>query len=109
MWRVKLVSRLTLQDRGRASMQINTNPVRIPLISGAKTVTPKTVPSTGSDKSFAASAALDEGLRDTPDVRHSEIERATRLVQTGNYPPPEVVRRLSRLLADEISNTDTGS
>lgn len=90
-------------------MQINTNPVRTPVVSGAKIDTPKTAPSSGSEKTFAASTALDDSLRETPEVRHSEIERATRLVQGGGYPPPEVIRRLSRLLAEEINNTGTGS
>ncbi|MBI1842896.1 MAG: hypothetical protein HYR88_18810 [Verrucomicrobia bacterium] len=92
-------------------MQINANPVRIPVLSREKVDTPKTAPASGEGKELdlAASASLDESLRNAPDVRHAEIERATRLVQTGGYPPPELIRKLSRLLADEINQTGSES
>ena len=85
-------------------MQINTNPVRIPLVGAAKVDTPRTLPHPEDKKEFGATESLDASLRTTPEVRHSEIERATRLVQNEGYPPPELIRRLSRLLADEINS-----
>lgn len=87
-------------------MQINTQSVRTNAAPAVGTEAPKPakVGQTGSEP-FAATASLDEALRQLPDVRKSEIERATRLVESSGYPPQELIHRLSRLLADELSQS----
>lgn len=87
-------------------MQINTQSVRANVTPAVVPESPKpaTVGQPGVE-SFAAKASLDEALHQVPDVRKSEIERATRLVESSGYPPQELIHRLSRLLADELSQS----
>ncbi|MBL9168321.1 MAG: hypothetical protein JNN07_11315 [Verrucomicrobiales bacterium] len=63
----------------------------------------KTTKAPQSEPHFESAAALDQALKAEPDVRQEEVERATRLVETKNYPPPELINRLSRLLAEVIT------
>ena len=57
-----------------------------------------------SQAEFAATEALDQALHNAPDIRPEKVERATRLMDDRNYPPPELIRRLSRLFADNIES-----
>ena len=84
-------------------MQINTNIIRLPATTGIGPDQTKVAPQSHQQTEFTATNSLNEALRQTPDVRQAEIQRATRLVEQGNYPPPELISRLSRLLADELS------
>ncbi len=87
-------------------MQINTQSVRTSASQAVSGETAKlTKAAEGTVASFAAASTLDSALRATSDIRQAEIERATRLVETSGYPPPELIDRLSRLLADEFSKT----
>jgi hypothetical protein len=55
----------------------------------------------GSDAAeFRATAALEEALADTPDVRPDQVNRARELFASVQYPPAELIRGVSRLLAD---------
>lgn len=53
---------------------------------------------------FKEAAALEHALKETPDVRSSEVERAKQLVADTNYPPREAIQKLSTLLAMKISS-----
>ncbi|MBL9137224.1 MAG: hypothetical protein JNK85_15230 [Verrucomicrobiales bacterium] len=48
---------------------------------------------------FAQSAAVEQALQKTPEIRTEAVDRAKALVGSINYPPPETIRRLSNLLA----------
>lgn len=48
---------------------------------------------------FAQSAAVEQALQKSPNVRTDAVERAKALVGNISYPPPETIRRLSNLLA----------
>lgn len=87
-------------------MQINTQSVRTNAAPAVAPEPPKPASAgQSSAEPFAATASLDEALHQLPDVRKSEIERATRLVESSGYPPQELIHRLSRLLADELSKS----
>ncbi len=88
-------------------MQVNANSIRSTVANGITSETPKPpTQSASSAQSFEATATLNDALKNTPDVRRDEVERATRLVETGGYPPPELINRLSRLLADVVGHTE---
>jgi hypothetical protein len=57
-------------------------------------------PLVGRDEArFTSVSALNNALDDLPQVRTEEIERAKKLVQSANYPPPYAIVRIARLLA----------
>lgn len=84
-------------------MQVNTNSIRLPATPGVSQDTPKTTRAQSAEPHFESAEALNQALKAEPDVRRNEVERATRLVETKNYPPPELINRLSRLLAEVIT------
>ncbi len=49
--------------------------------------------------SFAATANVDQALRDLPAMRVEAVERAQKLVGDPTYPPRETIHQLSELLA----------
>jgi hypothetical protein len=53
---------------------------------------------------FNRAADLNRSLQDLPDVRSEEVERAKKLVQDVNYPPPYAMLRLARLLAIHLDS-----
>ena len=53
---------------------------------------------------FNRAADLNRSLQDLPDVRFEEVERAKKLVQDVNYPPPYAMLRLARLLAIHLDS-----
>ena len=85
-------------------MQVNTNSIRLPATPGVTPDAPKASGTPSSEPHFESAQALDHALKAEPDVRRDEVERATRLVETKNYPPPELINRLSRLLAEVITH-----
>ena len=48
---------------------------------------------------FNSAANLNRSLQNLPDVRAEEVDRASKLVQDINYPPPYAMLRIARLLA----------
>ena len=84
-------------------MQIQTNTVRLggsPAVNAEAIKVPK---QSGEVATFSATEALNASLKAAPEARQAEIERATRLVEGENYPSSELINRLAKLLADEIS------
>ena len=53
---------------------------------------------------FNRAADLNRSLQDLPDVRSEEVDRAKRLVEDANYPPPYAMLRIARLLAINLSS-----
>jgi hypothetical protein len=48
---------------------------------------------------FTQVTALNNALQDVPSIRLEEVERAKKLIQDANYPPPYALVRIARLLA----------
>ncbi len=59
-------------------------------------------PKPGSDKDFSATTALESALARVPDVRDAETARAAKLLDIPNYPPPELIRKIARLMAENL-------
>ncbi len=84
-------------------MQINSNNytgnvARVAYVSNSgKAGAPK-----GDRVQFDQTASLEKALKETPDVRPDVIDRAKDLVANPNYPPPEVIKRISNLLAIHV-------
>jgi hypothetical protein len=53
--------------------------------------------------------ALEQALARLPDVRPEAVARGEQLVSSSSYPPPEIIRRISSLLALNMSKSNDGS
>lgn len=82
-------------------MQVNpiTNPGLI-LRNAEAVATARVAGKTGDQAEFNASAALNKALDDSPSVRGEEVARIATLTKNVQYPPAELIQRISRLLAD---------
>jgi hypothetical protein len=58
-------------------------------------------PVAGSD-SFASSAALETALKNTADTRPEAVARGLDLINSGNYPSADAVKKLSGFLASQL-------
>jgi hypothetical protein len=70
-------------------------------------VKPKTPPESKAvlDRAdFNSAADLNRSLQNLPDVRVEEVDRASKLVQDVNYPPPYAMLRIARLLAINLDS-----
>ena len=85
-------------------MQVNVirNPSVVPEAkpAGSRPAPPKS----GSEKDFSATTALDSDLARVPEVRDPETARAAKLLDIPNYPPPELIRKIARLMAEHLEN-----
>jgi len=85
-------------------MQVNVirNPSAVPEAksAGSRPAPPKS----GSEKDFSATTALEGALAQAPDVRDPETARAAKLLDIPNYPPPELIRKIARLMAEHLEN-----
>lgn len=63
-------------------------------------------PVPGDAGEFTETEALQKSLASTPEVRADVVDRARSLANNPNYPPEEIVRRLSQLFAAEFSSPD---
>lgn len=87
-------------------MQVNqiTNPGLV--VRTAEAVAPARVPAkTGDQAEFTASEALNRALNNSPSARSEEIARTQTLAHTVQYPPTELIQRISRLLADNWNSS----
>jgi hypothetical protein len=63
-------------------------------------------PAAESD-SFASSTALETALKNTSDTRPEAVARGLDLINNGNYPSADAVKKLSDFLASQLqSNPD---
>jgi hypothetical protein len=70
----------------------------LPPVKNSTTVPSPTVPG----DSFADSTALVGALQDTPDVRPEAVANGRELINNGNYPSNETVKKLSNFLASQL-------
>ena len=54
--------------------------------------------------SFAGTDALDTSLKIAPDSRAIEVENARALIANPDYPPAEIIRNISTLLAAKLKS-----
>jgi len=47
---------------------------------------------------------LESALAQVPDVRDTETARTAKLLDIPNYPPPELIRKIARLMAEHLEN-----
>ena len=88
-------------------MQVNqiTNPGQV--VRNAEAAAPARVPTrTGDQAEFSASEALNRALDDSPPVRGEEVARGQALAQNVQYPPTELIQRISRLLANNWTSSE---
>lgn len=64
-----------------------------------------TVKANESDLSFPNSEALQNALRQVPDVREEEVVRAANLVSSAQYPSPEITKKLATMLAKHLQDS----
>ena len=64
-----------------------------------------TVKANKSQPSFSNSEALQNALRQVPDVREEEVARAANLVSSTQYPSPEVVKKLAARLVKYLRDS----
>jgi len=70
-------------------------------ISGAKSApTPKADPDVGDRLSSSNTSALREALQNTPEIRPEVVQRGKALAVDLNYPPREIIERLSKLITE---------
>jgi hypothetical protein len=85
-------------------MQVNpsqhSDPVGQTGLVRRSTVTP-TPPGDGA--TFDHSAALNQSLANTPEVRQAVVERARRLIEDTNYPPAVAINKIADLLAMKLA------
>jgi hypothetical protein len=85
-------------------MQVNLNLSTASITRAETGKAPSAPPKAGGETEFMATAALGDALAQIPDVRTAEVARARQLVDTRIYPPPELIRRIARLVAQNLHN-----
>jgi hypothetical protein len=59
----------------------------------------------GTDQlSFTTAEVLNRALEQTPATRDEKVMQARNLVADATYPPPELIRKISALIAPRISS-----
>jgi len=65
---------------------------------------------TGNDSvAFSRSAALEQALKATADVRAGVVDRARQLVSSVKYPPAAAIEGIAALLALKLSDSRDGA
>lgn len=89
-------------------MEVNTNlsavgsSAPVPA-KGSTTTAPASAPKRGDSANLTS---LDEAMQTLPASRPDALERARSLVGNSQYPPPEVLNRVSQLLADKLNGNE---
>ena len=80
-------------------MEINSNLKAEPLGGRMPPVRSSAAVSQANNALFDGAAKLEMGLKETPAVRPDVVARARELISDPSYPPQEMVRKISLLLA----------
>jgi hypothetical protein len=83
----------------------NANPLSVEGAQLPKPAAPASLPAADAP-SFAGSAAVNSALSSTPDSRPEAVDRAKALINDSAYPGPEVLRKVSQLLASQIGSAN---
>ena len=82
-------------------MQINSITNAGAVIRQPESAAPARVPKKAGDQAeFAGAEALNSALESAPEVRSEEVARGEAVASSVQYPPVEMIRRISRLLAN---------
>lgn len=79
----------------------NTTPLGVEGLNPAKRPAPTAAPA-GEADSFAGSTAVNNALEGLPESRPGAVERARQLINDPQYPGPDVLQKVSNLLAGQI-------
>ena len=79
----------------------NSAPIGMP---GGQLSTPARVNATDDRTGFQQTEALNGAIADVPNVRPEAVARAQQMIQDSNYPSPQVVNDVGRLLAAALQN-----
>jgi hypothetical protein len=90
-----------LQDIMRINSNLNSGGVDGPVPPNRSV---PAAPSTPATSSFAATDALDTAVKSAPDTRASAVSNAKMLIGDVQYPPLDVIRGFSRLLAINLNS-----
>jgi hypothetical protein len=82
-------------------IKLNTNIESVGRVAGSQ---PKKLEAKTEEQtpSFDRSEALNDALRQTPDVRSEVVANAKKAVGNSSYPPSETIRKIAVLLAKNI-------
>ena len=81
-------------------MQVNnTNLYRSALVAQTNHHQTKTQAKAERAPEFSEANELESALHESPEIRPEVVQRAAKLIESNNYPPPEMIRRLARLFA----------
>jgi hypothetical protein len=83
-------------------MEIEFNPGRVPQVEPNQTAARPSAVAPADATSFAVSAALQDKLKNIPDVRPDKVAYAKSLVSDAKYPPNDVLDRIAILLAINV-------
>lgn len=84
-------------------MEVNFNPKPVQVAPGRSAPPRANRCDTPSEPALSASRSLESRLEEVPEVRPEAVEKGKALVSSTSYPPPELVGRISRLLALALS------
>jgi hypothetical protein len=86
-------------------MEVDFNPGRSPIIGGNQPVVRREPSAIATDKtmSFDQTTALQQSLKDSPQIRPDKVAQASALVADPSYPSADVLDRLAGLLAQHIN------
>lgn len=83
--------------------------VRSEAVTGTPLHAPVSVPTRSADTerlSAANQEILQAALDQQPEVRPEVVDHGQRLAVDGNYPPKEIIRRLSEMLITSVDYTE---
>ena len=83
-------------------MEIEFNPGRVPKVEPSQTTARPSASASADEASFTGSAALQDKLKNIPDVRPDKVAYAKGLVSDSKYPPDDVLDRIAVLLAINV-------
>ena len=82
-------------------MQINPRTNSGAVVRQTESAAPARAPRKPGDQvEFAAAEALNRALESSPEVRNEQVARGEAVASSVQYPPTELIRRISRLLAN---------
>lgn len=83
--------------------------VRSEALTGTPLLAPASVPQRSLETerlSAASQDILQAALEQQPEVRPEVVEQGQRLAVDGNYPPKEIIRRLSEMLVTSVDYSE---